>query len=290
MNDDTYDEASPEQKLSIATYFIMSSPIGEVDFVVADTKKLVDDDSLLDSAALAKILKDYNMEQMTAVINPFGEKKQSTIISSYGMVSESEFVDPNSRSVLVFDHLKRTFTGKSDKKQDIDDEFEKQRVEIQKKVDEYVEKLYKPGKCVGIVYGSEAGDMTVCLTASNTKISSYWTGGWNATFNFSVSENKEVEMVGNIKVHVHYFEDGNVQLHATIEKIIKVTVSSAPEKTAESVCKGIKKIESDYQSHLEDMYVAMHSTTFKSMRRFLPVSRQPMEWNIAAHGVGMMNK
>jgi len=289
MNDDTYDEASPEQKLSIATYFIMSSPIGEVDFVVADTKKLVDDDKVLSSKALIKILKDYNMEQMTAVDNNLASPATKSIISSYGMVTDNEYIDPNSGSVLVFDHLKRTFTGKSDKKQEVNEEFEKQRKEIQESVNNYIKERYKAGKCVGVVYGSEGGDITVCITASNTKISSYWTGGWNATFNFSLAEKKEnAEMVCNIKIHVHYFEDGNVQLHAAIEKKIGVNVQTDPEKTAKSVSKAIDKIESDYQGNLEEMYVDMHRNTFKEMRRFLPISRQPMEWNMAAHGVGMM--
>lgn len=35
MSDDDYPVASAEQKLNISTYFIMSSPVGEVDEVVA---------------------------------------------------------------------------------------------------------------------------------------------------------------------------------------------------------------------------------------------------------------
>lgn len=33
------------------------------------------------------------------------------------------------------------------------------------------------------------------------------------------------------------------------------------------------------------MYVDMHRATFKQMRRFLPITKQPMNWNTYAHGV-----
>jgi len=282
-DNEEYEEASPEQKLSIATYFIMSSPIGEVDFVVADTKKLVDSEDILSTTALTKILKDYNIENRIRV-DVDGKK---TLISSYGMVNDTEFVDPTTGKIFVFNHLRREHAGFSDQKQDVPSEINEFRKAIQESVNEYIKDKYKDGKCTAVVYTSNEGEITVCISASNTKISSYWTGGWNGIFSFSVNKPGDTELVGNIKIHVHYFEDGNVQLHAAIEKKIAVTIGDA-DNTAKSVRKAIDKIESDYQSNLEEMYVDMHRNTFKEMRRFLPVSRQPMEWTTYAHGVGMV--
>lgn len=87
---------------------------------------------------------------------------------------------------------------------------------------------------------------------------------------------------GTVKINVHYFEDGNVQLHSDIKKKVKVDVGSE-EDTAKAVASAISKIEDEYQTELEEMYVSMHTTTFKAMRRFLPLSRQTMNWNSAAH-------
>lgn len=279
-----YEEATPEQKLSIATYFIMSSPVGEVDFVTADTQKLINDDSILTSGALKKILKDYNIEQMTPAKTP---DNSSCLISSYGMVSDNEFMDPNSGKVLVFDHMRREFTSESDKKAvDLGSSIEAQRAGVQKAINSYVEDRYKPNKCTAVVYAADGGDITICISAANTKISSYWTGGWGAVFSFNPSTPGDTEMVGNVKVHVHYFEDGNVQLHTAIEKKITIKVSD-PAGTGKSVAKAVEQIETDYQNSLEEMYVDMHQVTFKEMRRFLPITKQPMEWNIHAHGVGL---
>merc|ERR1712080_726197 len=106
-------------------------------------------------------------------------------------------------------------------------------------------------------------------------ISAYWTGGWNAVFVCKIDEPGKVDFTGNIKIHVHYFEDGNVQLHAAIEKRAKVEIGS-PADTGKSVKSLIQSIEDNYQKHLAEMYVDLHRSTFKSMRRFLPVTRQPM--------------
>lgn len=282
-SEDDYEEATPEQKLSIATYFIMSSPVGEVDFVTADTQKLINDDSILTNGALKKILKDYNIEQMTPAKTP---DNTPCLISSYGMVSDNEFVDPRSGKVLVFDHMRREFTAESDKKQDMGGSIEAQRAGVQKAIDEYIKERYKANKATAVVYAAEGADITICISAVNTKISSYWTGGWGAVFSFNPSTPGDTEMVGNVKVHVHYFEDGNVQLHTAIEKKITIKVSD-PDDTGKSVAKAIDKIETDYQNALEEMYVDMHRVTFKEMRRFLPITKQPMEWNINAHGVGL---
>jgi len=285
MSDEEYEEASPEQKLSIATYFIMSSPVGEVDFVLADTKKLIGSDEILSKTAITNILKEYNIDLMCTAPTSDGP----AMVSSYGMVSDTEFVDPKTGKVLVFDHLRREFTSSSDSKQALDSSIDDLRKAVQKKVDEYVSNTYKEGKCVPVVYGADNGDITICLSAVNTKISAYWTGGWNSVFTFNCSTKSDAELNGDVKAHVHYFEDGNVQLHTAINKKVTVKVDDDHSVTADSVIKAISKIETDYQSSLEEMYVDMHRNTFKEMRRFLPISKQPMEWTPFAHGVGLMN-
>jgi len=113
MSDDSDEQTTDEQKLQIATYFIMSTPVGEVDFVVQDTSKLVADKSIFGEEQITRILQDYNVEHTTAAATPTGHKCS---VSSYGMVSPNEFLDPKSGDVLTFDHTRREFTGVSEKK------------------------------------------------------------------------------------------------------------------------------------------------------------------------------
>jgi len=135
------------------------------------------------------------------------------------------------------------------------------------------------------VYGSDNGRLTICISARNVNLSNFWTGGWRSTYNLSVGSSGETEMKGSIKIHVHYFEDGNVQLHTQLEKAAKVNVSGDADATANEITKAINKIESEFQTHLEEMYVNMHHKTFKAMRRFYSVTKSPMIWNASAHSL-----
>jgi len=270
-----------EQKLNIATYFLMSSPTGEVDDVTADVVKLVDDNSTLSDSAINSILKDYNTENLVYAADP--ETGANVMVSAHGLVADDQFLDPNTGRVLKFDHRKRVFTEVTDKKQVLSDEVAKFRSAVQKSVEGYVAGQYKQSKVCTAVYGHDNGSLTICISAKNINLGNYWTGGWRSVYTISTAAGAQ-ELKGNVKVQVHYFEDGNVQLHSNFDKTASINVSNE-DSTAKEIAKAISKIETEFQSNLEEMYVTMHSHTFKAMRRFLPISRQPMTWNSAAHGV-----
>jgi len=123
-----------------------------------------------------------------------------------------------------------------------------------------------------------------CISAKNVNLSNFWSGGWRSVYTVNVNKKGQAELKGNVKVNVHYFEDGNVQLHTNIDKTASINVQEE-DATAKEIAKAVGKIETDFQANLEEMYVNMHRTTFKSMRRFLPINRQPMTWSVAAHSL-----
>jgi len=231
-----------------------------------------------------------NLEQYTSAFVPGEDKK--AIVCSHGQVSDVEYVYPSTGEILNFDHISREFTSKSDKKQ-AESKYEPYRAAIEKQLAVYLDDIYKPNKATAAVYstpdsGPDPGKINMVISASNTKISPYWTGGWISNWSIDVSNDGEtVEFEGDIKLHVHYFEDGNVQLHAAINKKIPVEIKKDPTDTAKKIVNVIRLMEANYQKELEDMYVNMHRVTFKEMRRFLPINRKPMEWNIYKHGVGV---
>jgi len=280
---DEGDSAEPtaEQKINIAQYFIASSPTGEVDDVVKDVKKLVNDDVTLNPATLSKILKDYNVDQMVAAKDPDGN---SILVTAHGQIADDLFLDPATGRVLRFDHLKRKFTEVTDKKQVLEESVNKYRSAIAKEVSTYLDEQYKAGKAASAVYGADSGAITVCISAANVHLGNYWTGGWRSIYQLNVSSQGSVELSADIKVNVHYFEDGNVQLHAKLPMKVSVTVADE-KKTASEVAKAIRKIETDFQANLEEMYVQMHKSTFKAMRRFWPVTKKPMDWDLRKHNL-----
>lgn len=281
MADEDYEEATPEQKINIANYFVMSSPTGEVHDVVLDVAKLVDDPAVLTDGALKKIMREYNHQQLQPAKTPDGN---SLVVSTHGAVGDDEYVDPSTGKVFKFDHRKHLFTEESENKQTLADEINSFRGAVDKELAGYNARQYKKDKCTMTVYGADDGKITICLSARNIHLPAFWSGGWKSVATFNCKESGSQEMKINTRIEVHYFEDGNVQLHAAIEKSPKINVTDAAS-TAESVVKALEAMESTYQSNMEEMYVDMHNVTVKAMRRQLPITKQPMSWNVAAHSI-----
>jgi len=277
-----YADATPEQKINIATYFIMSSPTGEVNDVVKDVIALVNDPAVLTDERISVILREYNTQNMVHATSPDGSE---VLVTAHGQVDDNLYLDPGTGKVLKFDHRKQVFTGETDQRQVLTPEVDAQRQAIHAQLKAYCDSSYRDGKAVYGVYGTDDGRITVCISARNIKLSSYWTGGIRATYQLDVSKPGSVDMTCAVKMNVHYFEDGNVQLHTDLNRTLKVNITPDAVATAKSVVSTLDKFESEFHSHLEELYVTMHTTTFKAMRRFLPISGTPMNWNTSVHSL-----
>ena len=280
MSDDA-PPASPEQKLNIATYFLMSSPTGEIDEVVSDVQKLVADPSVLTPDALTAILRDYNTEQMISAIDLSGKP---VLVTKFGQVGPDLYLDPASGKVLRFDHVKRAFVEETDKKQLLAPSVDAFRSALHTALSSYLSESFKAGKAALAVYGNDNGLLTAAISARNVNLGNFWTGAWRASYTVNSSQSGPTELRGKLQVTVHYFEDGNVQLHSTAELATTVVVDQ-PDALARRVADSIARFEGEYQGALEEMYVNMHRTTFKAMRRLLPINKQKFIWSVAAHSL-----
>lgn len=275
------EESSPAHKVNIAAYFIQSSPTAEVQDVVKDVQILVNDTSVLSEEKLDAIMQQYNTENMIYAPAPSGDE---VMVSVFGQVDSNKYLDPNTGRVLIFDHRKQQWVGETDQKQVLPPQTDEMRVAVATAVKSYVDGAYHKGKAISAVYASDDGFLTVCISSKNTRLSSYWTGSIRSSFRVDVSKQGSADLAGHIKINVHYFEEGNVQLNTTHQKTAKVQVGDAAT-TAKNIVSTIDKIESEFQGNLEELYVNMHSNTFKAMRRFLPISGQPMNWNPNVHSL-----
>ncbi|KAL6896891.1 hypothetical protein ACP4OV_007463 [Aristida adscensionis] len=102
-----------------------------------------------------------------------------------------------------------------------------------------------------------------------------WRSIWTMEFNYEL---QLVEIKGKIKVGAHYFEEGNVQLDANIDRKDS-TILQSPEDTAVSITNIIRHHESEYLSSLEESYMNLSDATFKDLRRKLPVTRTLFPWH-----------
>lgn len=281
--DDEYPEATPAQKRQIASYFVLSSPVGEVKDVLTDVRVLVNDSAALDDGSVAGMMREYNVK--TYAVAKLPDEERQVLVTPYGQVSETRYVDPASGSVYEFSHEKREFTAATDQRVVVPDKVEAYRAAVQEAVRAYAKTYYVEGKCVEAVYGSDDGKITVCLSATNTRLRSFWTGGMQCTYSLSVGAPGTVDVDGSIKINVHYFEDGNVQLNNEYKHTDRVEVSDDPAATAKALVASIEKSETDFQRHLEEMYITLHTNTFKAMRRVLPINRQKFNWDATVHSL-----
>ena len=270
-----------KRKVEIAKYFILSSPCGEVNDVIKDVQTLVGNAQILSPEAISAMLQEYNTTNFVTAQTPSGEV---ALVSPYNEVNATQYLDPKSGKVLTFDHTKTAFTGETDEKQVLPPQIDAYRQALNSAIKTLVEKQYQEGKVAAAVFAGDDGRVNICISAKNSRLRSFWTGHWRARYALDVSTKGQVDLVASVKINVHYFEDGNVQLNVDFKKTVKIQVAE-PAATATNVAAAVEKLETDFQGSLEEMYLNMHGNTIKAMRRFLPITRQTMNWNSNAHNL-----
>eukprot|EP00478_Filoreta_tenera_P001349 GABV01001370.1.p1 GENE.GABV01001370.1~~GABV01001370.1.p1 ORF type:complete len:249 (+),score=67.16 GABV01001370.1:150-896(+) len=144
--------------------------------------------------------------------------------------------------------------------------------------------MFAEKKYATIVYAGQDGKLNIIISAKNLNLNNFWSGGWRSVYTLDVSSQGTVELAGNIRLNVHYFEDGNVQLNTDYHSRSNIDVGAAGA-TGKAVAEAIEKIESQFQQNLGNFYVAMHEETFKAMRRILPVTKTKMDWRSHIHSL-----
>ncbi|MES1917339.1 MAG: hypothetical protein MHM6MM_009076 [Cercozoa sp. M6MM] len=261
---------------------MMKSPNGQVQDVVTDLRKLIDNRSVLSDAHVDNVMRNYNEQQLFLA----GDDSK-VIIAEEARVGADEYVDPETGAVLKFDHVAQRVQSESTRRTS-PGKHEALRSGVQRAVQDYASQMFTSGKYAVSVYDSplQADELVVLVSAKNLNLRNYWCGGWRSRYTLSVARNGRTQVKGIIRLQVHYFEDGNVQLNSQFERQEDVDVDSSDvDGTGKAVAAVIERIESEFQESLEEFYVNMHDNTFKALRRILPVTRQHMDWRSAVHGI-----
>eukprot|EP00039_Didymoeca_costata_P018062 m.331991 g.331991 ORF g.331991 m.331991 type:complete len:280 (-) comp16841_c0_seq1:141-980(-) len=262
-----YDEEIPdEDKVAIITDFIVSSPPGEFNEVFSDVRVLLNNDNLLKEGA-AGAYAEYNETQFTPC--PIEGSEEPALVTKHGKLDGGKYLDPRTKKSFDFDHLRKEASNLEDAEVEDVDGY---RPAFEKAVTEYTKDHYEKGACS--VFG-EGSTVTACIEHHKFQPHNFWNGRWRSQWTF----NKETgEVTGLLKVTVHYYEDGNVQL-VSEKKISEKVAVSDETATAKKVIKIMEKTESEYQTAISQNYSVMSDTTFKALRRALPITRTKVNWH-----------
>ncbi|CAA6654283.1 unnamed protein product [Spirodela intermedia] len=264
-------EISGEQKKEIAKWLLTNAPAGEIQYVAKDVRSVLMDDVAYEAAA-AVAFPIYNKAHLLSLAMP--DRSGDVIISKFGEIDSESFLDPRTAQVAIVDHVKQICT----KVRPATDEelpcsyIEEFRALLDAELCKYVDETYSKGTCA--VYCTKGKTWKDQEQFSNLRNGS-WRSIWIVEFKDDL---QVVELKGKLQVGAHYFEEGNVQLDSTNECKDSTMVQS-PDDSAISIANIIRHHETEYMASLEGSYFNLPDTTFKDLRRKLPVTRTLFPWH-----------
>lgn len=262
-----------EAKLQIAQYFLLSSPPGQFQDVLHDVRKLLPENILSESLA-AGTARAYNLKTGKIVVSPSGNKVP---LCAAAECDPTHYIDPITSKSYFLDHLSLS-TGADSKTANMESPFENERVAVQAALNAYLISKYQTSDAAAGAFTKE-NRIEIAICGEKPNLRNFWSGRFHSSWVVSLSAGVAV-IFGEIKIHAHYFEDGNVQLLSTKTVPSTSLAYSNALHLSEVVVNHINTAESDLQMGLEAMYASMNDETFKAMRRLMPITKTKMDWNV----------
>ncbi|XAR52636.1 hypothetical protein NMG60_11020803 [Bertholletia excelsa] len=268
-------ELSDVQKKEIAKWFLLNSPAGEIQYVAKDLRSVLNDENVYQAAA-SEAFPLYNKSHMLCLNLP--GCSDDVLITSFSEIDENEYLEPRTAQVAKVDHVKQVCTEvRTANDEELPSPYiEDYRCALDVEIMKYVVYCAK-GKDV-----EEPGsdfELVVVISAARHSPHNFCNGSWRSIWNIEFKDELQlVELRGRLQVGAHYFEEGNVQLDAKHE-CKDSTLFQSPDESAIALTNIIRHHETEYLNALQASYSNLPDTTFKDLRRKLPVTRTLFPWH-----------
>ncbi|KAJ1915182.1 F-actin-capping protein subunit alpha [Mycoemilia scoparia] len=260
---------SVEEKIERVLTFLTSSPPGEENDVFNDIRGIINDDQALQDNIVPTLTK-LSIERFQVVDIP--DTALKTMITQYNQVEDNKYVDFNTKKAIVFDHLREKVVSCEDYEEE--STLEELRSLVQKNVVGYLEDRYQEG--VGCTFIVDDSKVVVCIVGNKFNPENFWNGSWRSSWIFDTSSGT---IEGKVSVHIHYYEDGNVQQISNFDFNEQLNLTDDNSELASSIVKKIRALEQQYHRSLNDHYSQLSQKTFKAFRRMLPITRNKVDWD-----------
>ncbi|KAK3041948.1 hypothetical protein RJ639_002256 [Escallonia herrerae] len=279
------EELTDKQKIEIAKWFLINSPPGEIQYVAKDIRSVLKDDNAYETAA-SESFPLYNKSHLICLQLP--DRSGDVLVTSFSEIDENEYLDPRTAQVVKVDHVKQVCT---EMRPANDEELpspyiEEYRCALDAESIKYISEAYPKGfssvYCVSGKDVEEPGsdfELVIVISAARHSPQNFCNGSWCSIWNIEFKDDLQmVEVSGRMQVGAHYFEEGNVQLDAKHE-CKDSTILQSPDDCAISLINIIRHHETEYLTSLQASYSNLPDTTFKDLRRKLPVTRTLFPWH-----------
>ena len=209
-------ETTSEEKMHIAQHFLLSSPPGQFNEVLSDLRKITSPPSLLEDDTAAGIARISNLKNYKVIKIPSGK---NSLLCPEAEIDASHYFDALSRTVFKVDHLSLDTEEAVDVETARGPEIgENVRATVQNSVNNILANNYLTEHSAVGVYLIDGG-LSIVMSGEKVNLRNYWAGKWSSSWKVQVDtendydEERPYKISGTVKVHIHYFEDGNLQLN-----------------------------------------------------------------------------